>query len=109
MTASALLLLAAAAGAEAQQPGKVPRVGVLTFTQMPESSREAFRQGLRDHGFAEGQNILIEWRAAEGRTGHANRPGCEKCDEDDPCACPARRPYPDHQRAASDERRAKTV
>lgn len=67
-----LLLLATALVTEAQQQeGKVPRIGVLTFTQMTAAFQEAFRQGLRDHGYVEGRNILVEWRAAEGRPDRA--------------------------------------
>ena len=54
-----------------QQAGKVPRIGVLTFTQMTAALQEAFRQGLLDHGYVEGQNIVVEWRAAEGRPDRA--------------------------------------
>jgi putative tryptophan/tyrosine transport system substrate-binding protein len=56
---------------EAQPAGKVPRIGVLTSNPMSAALQEAFRQGLRDHGYVEGQNILVEWRAAEGRTDRA--------------------------------------
>jgi putative ABC transport system substrate-binding protein len=62
------MLLAAATGVEAQQRARtLPRVGVLTFTEMSPTLQEAFRQGLRDHGYVEGQNIVVEWRAADGR------------------------------------------
>jgi putative ABC transport system substrate-binding protein len=68
----ALLLLVVAPVAEAQpQAGKVPRIGVLTFTELTAALQEAFRQGLRDHGYVEGQNVLVEWRAAEGRPDRA--------------------------------------
>src|SRR5207253_1797551 len=51
---------------EAQQPKKVPRIGYLAGDpQAP--SHEAFRQGLRDLGYVEGQTILIEWRFAEDK------------------------------------------
>src|SRR5438094_5394159 len=51
---------------EAQQPKKVPRIGYLAGDpQAP--SHEAFRQGLRDLGYVEGQTILIEWRYAEDK------------------------------------------
>jgi putative ABC transport system substrate-binding protein len=54
--------------ARAQQASsKVPRIGVLVYTGMTEVLRESFRQGLRDHGYVEGQSILVEWRAADGR------------------------------------------
>jgi len=66
-------LLAAPLVAEAQQQaGKLPRIGVLTSGPMTAVLQEAFRQGLRDHGYVEGQNILVEWRAAEGGSDRAN-------------------------------------
>jgi putative tryptophan/tyrosine transport system substrate-binding protein len=55
--------------AEAQQPGKIPRVGVLSpFISSADLLLETFRQGLREIGYMEGQNIAIEYRSAEGRT-----------------------------------------
>src|SRR5260370_12913488 len=61
-------LVAAPLAAEAQQAGKVPRIGFLFFG-FPGPSREldAFRQGLRELGYTEGQNIVIEYRFASGR------------------------------------------
>jgi putative ABC transport system substrate-binding protein len=57
------LLLTLCSSAEAQQAKKVPRIGYLAGD--PQSpSHEAFRQGLRDIGYVEGQSILIEWRYA---------------------------------------------
>jgi len=53
----------------AQPVGKVPRIGWLGFNA-PEAvphQYAAFRQGLRDHGWVEGRNILIEYRSAGGR------------------------------------------
>ena len=64
-------LLTAPVGAEAQQAGKVYRVGILTNKASdPAEARlwQAFRSGLRERGWIEGQNILIEFRAAEGNT-----------------------------------------
>ncbi len=61
-----LALLAAPLTADAQEPAKVPRIGYLS----PASSTpllEAFRQGLRDLGWVEGQNIAIVVRSAEGK------------------------------------------
>src|SRR5438046_7998026 len=57
------------ARAEAQQPMKVPRIGVLSApSRSAQSARhEAFRQGLRELGYMEGKNVVIEWRYAEGQ------------------------------------------
>jgi ABC transporter substrate binding protein len=55
---------------QAQQPGKVPRVGYLSMLSQSDSTfrplRTAFREGLREHGCIEDQTITIEWRFAEG-------------------------------------------
>jgi len=68
MAAMAGGLLAAPLAAEAQQAAKVPRVGYLAFNLAANPHfLEAFRQGLRDVGYVEGQNILIEYRSAEGQ------------------------------------------
>ena len=67
VAALALALFAAPFAVEAQQTGKVPRVGVLGG-QSPESSPAilGLRQGLSELGYVEGQNIAIEWRWARG-------------------------------------------
>jgi putative ABC transport system substrate-binding protein len=64
------VLLAAPLAVQAQPARTVPRVGFL-FYGAPGASPEieAFRQGLRDHGYVEGQNITIEYRFANGRVG----------------------------------------
>jgi putative tryptophan/tyrosine transport system substrate-binding protein len=66
----ALGLLLAPLAATAQQPGKVYRVGFLS-AGFPRPDRDpsvdAFRQGLRELGYVEGQNLVIEYRGAEGR------------------------------------------
>lgn len=59
--------LAAPLAAEAQQPAKVARIGYLESGDPGTPLVEAFRQGLRDLGWVEGQNIAIEVRAAEGK------------------------------------------
>ena len=63
------MLLALSFAVEAQQSAKVPRVGYLTgATPDGQSARiEAFRQGLRELGYVEGKNIVIEYRHAEGK------------------------------------------
>jgi putative tryptophan/tyrosine transport system substrate-binding protein len=63
------LILASVQFANAQQPGKVPRIGYLTGTYLSAMTGrvEAFRQGLRDLGYVEGRNIVIEWRSGEGK------------------------------------------
>ncbi|HEV8341447.1 MAG TPA: ABC transporter substrate-binding protein [Candidatus Binatia bacterium] len=61
------LLLALSFPAEAQQPAKVFRIGYLSSTssESQKSRRAAFQQGLRDLGYVEGKNIIIEYRYAE--------------------------------------------
>jgi putative ABC transport system substrate-binding protein len=51
---------------EAQQT-KVPRIGVLWLGAPPSTNLDAFSQGLRELGYAEGKNLLIEYRFAEGK------------------------------------------
>jgi putative ABC transport system substrate-binding protein len=63
----ALGVLVALLAAEAQQPAKVPRIGVLMPALNPERTRNlaAFRDALRDLGWVEGQNLAMEYRFAE--------------------------------------------
>ena len=62
-------LLAAPLAAEAQQPGKVARIGYLaTDLAAASHTTEAFRRGLRDQGYVEGRNVVIEYRDAEGKS-----------------------------------------
>jgi putative ABC transport system substrate-binding protein len=63
------MLLALCASAEAQQPKKVPRIGYLSpLDVVRESTRgEPIRVALRDLGYIEGQNTVIEYRYAEGK------------------------------------------
>ena len=63
------MLLAHCAAASAQQPTKIPRVGFLAGGSLSTNAArlEAFRQGLRELGYVEGKNIVIEWRFAEGK------------------------------------------
>jgi putative ABC transport system substrate-binding protein len=62
------LLFALCVSAEAQQTKKVYRIGYLSPRLGMDSRAEAFRQGLRELGYAEGQNIAIEWRFTKGKT-----------------------------------------
>jgi putative ABC transport system substrate-binding protein len=66
---SVSVLAAPLAAAAAQQAGKVPRIGFLGVTSRSDrpSLLDAFRQGLRELGWVEGQNIVIDYRYAEGR------------------------------------------
>jgi putative ABC transport system substrate-binding protein len=61
------MLLAPCSAAQAQQSKKVPRIGFLTGGSPSSIATrvEAFRQGLRELGYAEGKNIVIEYRYAE--------------------------------------------
>ena len=65
----ALIIAFAMCGAvaTAQQARKIPRIGYLTVDSLAaiSSRAEAFRQGLRDLGYVEGKNIVIEWRYAD--------------------------------------------
>src|SRR5215831_9855269 len=65
----AVSLLAAPFTADGQQAGKVPRIGFLSLTSPSDRPLllDAFRQGLRELGWVEGQNIVIDYRYAEGR------------------------------------------
>ena len=60
-------LLGAPLVTEAQQPSSPRRVGILLALLSPDSKEaHAFRQGLRDAGYAEGRDVTIEWRWANG-------------------------------------------
>jgi putative ABC transport system substrate-binding protein len=64
-TVVAAVLLATPLAAGAQHSSRLPRIGVLsTLLQL---DTDPFRQGLRDLGYVEGQNIVVEWRSAEGK------------------------------------------
>src|SRR5712691_6182186 len=63
-------ILSAPLAIEAQPAGKVPRIGFLFYgSPGPSPELDAFRQGLRELGYVEGQNIAIEVRFANGRVG----------------------------------------
>jgi len=62
-------LLSSPLAVDAQQPPKSPRIGFLAFSSpnLAAEQANAFREGLRDLGYAEGSNVVIEYRWAEGR------------------------------------------
>jgi putative ABC transport system substrate-binding protein len=64
----AIALILGMSSSHAQQPGKVFRVGVLLFpsAESVESRLNAFREGLRDLGYKEGRNLVLESRFANG-------------------------------------------
>ncbi len=65
----ALAIFLAPLAAEAQQAGKIYRIGLLLALspELVQAVLDAFRQGLRDLGYVEGKNIVIEYRSAEGK------------------------------------------
>ena len=69
IVALVIALVMFGAMATAQQPKKIPRIGYLSASSASfQSFRvEAFRQGLRELGYVEGKNIVIEYRYAEGK------------------------------------------
>jgi putative ABC transport system substrate-binding protein len=62
-----LAVVTAPLAAEAQQAAKIARIGYLAPALAAGPVLEAFRQGLRDLGYVEGRNLVIEYRAAEGK------------------------------------------
>jgi putative tryptophan/tyrosine transport system substrate-binding protein len=63
------VLFALHSAAQAQQPKKIPRIGFL-IARSPSANAlriEEFRRGLRELGYLEGKNIVIEWRSPEGK------------------------------------------
>jgi len=69
-----VVLLAVAVIAGAQQPTKVPRIGFQFDSPLSAVAArvEGFHQGLRELGYVEGKNIIIEWRSAEGKPERRN-------------------------------------
>src|SRR5439155_7483734 len=61
----ATFLLTTVSPGEAQQSGKISKVGILADVNAPQV--EALRQGMRDLGYIEGQNIIIEYRYVQGK------------------------------------------
>ena len=66
------MLFAPCSFVDAQQPKKVPRIAWITGSSLSSNAHrtEAFRQGLRELGYVEGKDIVIEWRGADGNPDH---------------------------------------
>jgi putative ABC transport system substrate-binding protein len=62
-----MTILLITGSAHAQQPKKIPRIGFMVNTGREDHSIELFRQELRDLGYVEGKNILVEYRYLEGK------------------------------------------
>ena len=62
-------LVIGGAGVQAQQPGKIPRIGFQSDSPFASIAGrvEGFRQGLRELGYVEGKDIVIEWRSSDGK------------------------------------------
>jgi putative ABC transport system substrate-binding protein len=78
------VLLLTGSFAQAQQPKRVARIGYLSGTTLSANAAriEAFRQGLRELGYVEGKNIIIEHRYAEGKLDRASELAAELVRQD---------------------------
>ena len=68
--ALAALLVVLCSSVGAQQAGKIPRIGYISGTYNPSNPGpyvEALRRGMRELGYTEGKNFIVEYRGAEGR------------------------------------------
>jgi len=72
---AALLALPFAAFGQAR--AALPKIGVLSWLKPAPGFQEAFRRGLAQAGYAEGKNIAIEWRSAEGSVERAEKAAVE--------------------------------
>lgn len=72
-----VLLMMCGVRAEAQQPEKIPRLGILFIGGRDQPHLESFKQGLRERGYVEGKNIALEYRYAEGKFDRLSRLAAE--------------------------------
>src|ERR1044071_8309250 len=63
----AAILFVFSASSEAQESVKIPRIGILFIGSRDQPHLEPFKQGLREHGYVEGKNIVIDYRYADGQ------------------------------------------
>ena len=77
LTMLAAAMLAIVNLSQAQQPKKVPLLGYQSAGSSSGEREKAFRQGLRELGYVEGQNIVIEWRFADGKPDQVPRNAAE--------------------------------
>jgi len=68
---AALIIFALCVPAEAQQPKQVPRIGFLSVVRAADPPYDSFRRGLRDLGYVDGQNIIIEYRPVDAKRDRA--------------------------------------
>jgi putative tryptophan/tyrosine transport system substrate-binding protein len=75
----AICILAAPLAAGAQQPGRIPRIGVLYASSASVANRcdEGFRHGLAELGYVDGKSVLLEVRWAEGKVDRARELAAE--------------------------------
>ena len=72
-----VMLFALCFPVQAQQAKKVPRIGYLALGTLSPYRADAFRQGLRQLGYVEGKNIVIEERNADGKLDRLNEVAAE--------------------------------
>jgi putative ABC transport system substrate-binding protein len=70
-------LTGAGTRAQAQQPGRIPRVGILFIGGREQPHLESFKQGLRERGYVDGKNITLEYRYADGKYDRLSRLAAE--------------------------------
>jgi ABC-type uncharacterized transport system substrate-binding protein len=64
---AAIAMLLAPLPGKAQQPGTIPRIGIIFMGGRDQPHLKSFKQGLRERGYVEGKNIRLEYRYAEGK------------------------------------------